>query len=185
MNSKYCIYSHRRKEIEHKMFNIQILTAWHFLAHALNISHKKAHAAATLVLGCLGENWSRAFQATKIFQFPIFYWQREVKWQCDNSEDMTGTLQHDGGLQRAGCCRDIGGVQCTAARPGCCCWSAFECEMRGGNLTSYNSHSVWSLQSALTSLRHGPAPVLRDPAAAPVSAGAGVVKATGRGAGKI
>ena len=27
MNSKYCIYSHRRKEIEHKMFNIQILTA--------------------------------------------------------------------------------------------------------------------------------------------------------------
>ena len=103
MNSKYCIYSHRRKEIEHKMFNIQILTAWHFLAHALNISHKKAHAAATLVLGCLVENWSRAFQAQaqKIFQFPIFYWQSEVKWQCDNSEDMKGTLQHDGGLQRA------------------------------------------------------------------------------------
>ena len=30
-----------------------------------------------------------------------------------------------------------------------------------------------------------PAPVTRDPSAAPVSAGAGVVKATGRGAGKI
>ena len=98
MNSKYCIYSYRRKEIEHKMFNIQILTAWHFLAHALNISHKKAHAAVTLVLGCLLENWSRAFQAQaqKIFQFPIFYWQSEVKWQCDNSEDMTGALQDDG-----------------------------------------------------------------------------------------
>ena len=93
MNSKYCIYSHRRKEIEHKMFNIQILTAWHFLAHALNISHKEAHAAVTLVLGCLLENWSRAFQAQaqKIFQFPISYWQSEVKCQCDNPEDMTGT----------------------------------------------------------------------------------------------
>ena len=45
--------------------------------------------------------------------------------------------------------------------------------------------SVWSLESGLTILRHRPAPVLRDPSAAPVSAGAGVIKATGRGVGKI
>ena len=38
---------------------------------------------------------------------------------------------------------------------------------------------------SLTILRRRPAPVLRDPSAAPVSAGAGVVKATGRGVGKI
>ena len=64
-------------------------------------------------------------------------------------------------LQSAGCCRDIGGVQCTAARPGCCCClSASECEMRGGNLTSSNPQSgVWSQES-----HHSPSPPRPRPA---------------------
>ena len=57
------------------------------------------------------------------------------------------------------------------------------CEEETLHLTIVTQSGVWSQLSPVSV----PAPVLRDPAAAPVSAGAGagVVKATGRGAGKI
>lgn len=55
------------------------------------------------------------------------------------------------------------------------------CEEETLHLTIVTQSGVWSQLSPVSV----PAPVTRDPAAAPVSAGAGVVKATGRGAGKI
>ena len=82
---------------------------------------------------------------------------------------------------------EISGACCSALQRGLAAAADLHLNVGARRKPYILQHSVWSLQSALTSLRPRPAPVTRDPSAAPapVSAGADVVKATGRGVGKI